>query len=255
MGFEGAHREPILPAHLTWGDPVTDPTTAQGILAFDAVLSEQHQLSAEVTDYAVEQGIAVVDHVRPNPDRITLEVFVSNTPVYSDDGVNGPLTLDLPYPDQAPAGFAAGGFQAVSAALTRPTQVSANVMQFDGDIDYVAQAFSQLQVLKDTATLLSIITPRKAYFNMILERVDMRRDKQVGSGGANFSLDFREIRIVSSKIVAAPLPTIPRAIPTVDKGKKDPSAAPVPKQSVLLNLGQKAGVVDQGFHSTGIPTP
>jgi hypothetical protein len=255
MGFQGAARDPVVPAFLTWGDPVTDPAYAQGQLGFDAVLSEHHDLTAEVTDYAVEQGVAVVDHVRPNPDRITLETFVTNTPVYSVDAQDQqPLTLDLPYPDQAPAGpgplgnLFGGGFQAVSSALSRPTQASASVMLFDGDIDYVQNALLQLQSLKDTATLLTIITPRNTYFNMILERIAMQRDRTTGTSGANFSLEFRQIRIVSSSVVAAPLPTIPRAIPTANKGKKDPTAAPQPKQSVAAHQwGNSIGPSAQGF--------
>lgn len=255
MGFQGAARDPVVPAFLTWGDPVTDPSFAQGQLSFDAVLSEHHDLSAEVTDYAVEQGVAIVDHVRPNPDRITLETFVTNTPVYSVDAQDQqPLTLDIPYPDQAPSGpgplggLFGGGFQAVSAALTRPTSASASVMKFDGDIDYVQNTLLQVQSLKDTATLLTIITPRNTYFNMILERISMERSRTTGSTGANFSLEFRQIRIVSSSVVAAPLPTIPRAIPTVNKGQKDPAAVAQPKQSVAANKwGDSIGPSAQGF--------
>jgi hypothetical protein len=254
MGYQGSGREPVTPAYITWGDPVEDPFYAYGQLTFDAVRSESHDLSAEVTDYAVETGVAVVDHVRPNPDRITLEVFVTNTPVYSADGFNEPLTLDLPYPDQAPSGAFAGGFQAVSQALTRPTQVSVNVMQFDGNIDYVQNALVQLQALKNDATLLTVITPRNTYFNMILERIGMHRERSTGTSGADFSLEFRQILIVSSSIVQAPLPTIARAVPVVSKGQKDPTVTPQPKTAVGLRMGQETGVADPAFHNTGIPT-
>jgi hypothetical protein len=239
MPAAGSLREPVTPAFISWGDIVTEPDVGSGELRFDAVLSEEHESTAEVTDYSVEQGVAVVDHVRPNPNRLRLEVFVSNTPVFSPDASLQSMPLDLPQSDidfrqvNVIGNLANPARAGIDTGLFRGAQVAATVLQFAGDTDYVAAAESTLTTLKDTATLLSVITPHKAYFNMVLERVVMHRDQKTGTS-ANISLHFREIRIVSSQIVAAPLPTIPRAVPTVDKGKKDADVAPPPKQSVLL---------------------
>lgn len=236
----GSGREPVTPAFISWGDIVTEPDVGIGELRFDAVLSEEHESTAEVTDYSVEQGVAVVDHVRPNPNRFRMEVFVSNTPVFSPDASLQSMPLDLPQSEidfrqvNVIGNLVNPARAGIDTGLFRGAQVTATVLQFAGDTDYVAVAESTLTTLKDSATLLSVITPHKAYFNMVLENVTMKRDAKTGTS-ANFSLSFREIRIVSSQIVAAPLPTIPRAVPTVDKGKKDPAPADAPKDSILFH--------------------
>ena len=89
-------RTPVATAYLWAVDGA-----AAGIQQFDAVLSEEHERDAEVTDHSVEQGVAITDHVRPEPDRLTLEVFVSNTPVYSADAVLQAVVLNVASPTDA----------------------------------------------------------------------------------------------------------------------------------------------------------
>lgn len=247
----GTGPEPIVSSFIGWGDPLLDPAGAVGQLHFDAVLSEDHERTTLVTDHNVEQGINIVDHVRPNPDRLTLEVFISETPVESNDFQLLSLVLDLPQPDgggnvfgQAP-GVISGGFP--------PQQISATTYQTSNDFHYVQDAYNQLTTLRDTATLLSIATPKQFYSNMILETIRLRRDPRSGTSGY-FTLEFRQIRVISSSIVAAPIPSVPRAAPTLVTGKKDPTQATAPKQSVLANLSTKSGLNLPG-PAAGFPAP
>lgn len=262
-GFQnfGTDREPVIPAHLVWGDPVIDPPTAIGEMYFDVVVSEDHERTTEVTDHTVEEGASITDHVRPNPDRVTLAVFVSNTPIRSADAQLLPYVLDIPQPGQG--GFLAGGTSAllgaaaaaIGLAKSYPTQLTANVLQFIGDTDYVQQAYDTLTGLRDTATLLSVVTPRQTYTDMVIERIAMHRDKDTGTS-ATFEIEFRQIRIVSSNIVDAPLPSIPKAAPLVNKGKLDPTPATGPKQSVLAKGGSDTlGPNFLGGPAAGFPAP
>jgi hypothetical protein len=243
----GTDREPVVPAYLAWGDPIEAPQNQLGQLHFDVVITEDHERTAEVTDHSVEQGVAIVDHVRPLPDRVTLEVFVSNTPISSPDAQLAPLVLDIPQPGQG--GFLAGGTSQILAdaasfiGLTKsyPTQLTAMVQQFSADTDYVQNTYNTLTQLRDTATLLTIATPRQTYTNMIVERIAMHRDASTGTS-ATFELEFRQIRIVSSSIVDAPLPSIGRATPMANLGKKDPTPAPAPKQSVSVKTAALSGL-------------
>jgi hypothetical protein len=251
MPMTGAGREPVVQAYIAWGDPLTDPAASLGQLHFDVVTQELHERTCEVTEHPVEQGVNIVDHVRPNTDRVSLEVFVSNTPVYSTDGQVLPLTMSLDKPGQVTAAgnssfFAGGtsalldvGLQAIGLQQGFPSSITANVLQFQGDIDYVQNCCNTLNRLRDTATLLSVVTPKQFYSNMIIDGDVMRRDAQSGTG-AYFSLSFRQIRVVSSSIVDAPLPTIVRDTPVLDKGKKEAQAAPIQKESVARNLRGKA---------------
>lgn len=47
----------------------------------DATLSEDHTFSAEVTEYPVEKGADLTDHVRSKPLKITLDCVVSDSPI------------------------------------------------------------------------------------------------------------------------------------------------------------------------------
>jgi len=46
----------------------------------DAVVSEKHDFDLDVTEYPVERGADITDHVRPKPLKITLDCFVSDAP-------------------------------------------------------------------------------------------------------------------------------------------------------------------------------
>lgn len=52
------------------------------ILVFDGSISQSHALSAEVSQHPVEQGVDVVDHVQPQPVRVSLKGVVSARPLY-----------------------------------------------------------------------------------------------------------------------------------------------------------------------------
>lgn len=49
--------------------------------AIDAALSEDHDLEAAVTEFPVEEGAAVTDHVRLKPRTVTIKGIVTNTPI------------------------------------------------------------------------------------------------------------------------------------------------------------------------------
>lgn len=243
----GTGREPVVPAFLAWGDPLTDPADQLGQLHFDVVLVEDHERDSEVTDHSVEQGVSLTDHVRPLPDTITLSTFVSNTPINSRDAQLLPLTLDIPQPNQG--GLLAGGTTALAGnALLQlgignrnPTTITATVQQFPGDTDYVQLTYDNLTALRDAAILITVATPHQVYTNMIVKRIALHRDSGTGTGG-EFEIDLRQIRIVSSSIVDAPLPSLVQATPLANKGKIDPTAASAPKQSVALKYGLDSGL-------------
>ena len=50
-------------------------------IEFDATVQEGHSSTVSVTEHALEDGTLVSDHVRTQPDLLTLEVSITNTPV------------------------------------------------------------------------------------------------------------------------------------------------------------------------------
>lgn len=68
---------------------ITEPTTI-GDLQVDAVLSKEVTLDSEATEYPVEDGFPVADHVTRKPMQLTMEVVCTPTPVQFFDllGIN-----------------------------------------------------------------------------------------------------------------------------------------------------------------------
>lgn len=52
-----------------------------GLLTVDVTLEESHELGAELTDWPIEGGALITDHVRLQPRSLTVRGFVSDTPL------------------------------------------------------------------------------------------------------------------------------------------------------------------------------
>ena len=252
--MSGTFRERVLPTVIVWGDTVS-PKAPRDVAGRDhsftlsgwgnVVLSEEHDRSAMVTEHTVEQGSNIIDHIRPNPKTLKLEVFISNTPaVWNPDADFLPMTLDIPRAGQVnadgtPSFFAGGtgalidkGLQALGLAAGQPPQRTYHVLQFNGETDYAQIALDKFTELQTTGTLLQVFTPKAAYDNMVLSSIMMHRSAGTGTS-ATFTLEFREIHIVESLTVDAPLPTVVTATPNNNQGKKDTKTADGPKTSLL----------------------
>ena len=68
---------------------ITEPATI-GDLQVDVVVSKETAFDSEVTQYPVEDGFPVADHVTRNPMALTMEVVCTPTPVtfFADLGAN-----------------------------------------------------------------------------------------------------------------------------------------------------------------------
>lgn len=64
------------------------PTTI-GLLALDVTIEESHNLEARVTDWPIEGGSLISDHVRLEPRSLTIEGFVTDTPLAFDGLLSG----------------------------------------------------------------------------------------------------------------------------------------------------------------------
>ena len=58
----------------------TQPVSING-LEFDALIDESRTLEATVPEYSVESGFSVSDSVMLNPEKLSMTLFVTNTPV------------------------------------------------------------------------------------------------------------------------------------------------------------------------------
>lgn len=171
------------------------------ILAFDVVTQEIHTMKNSITEHPVEKGANVTDHVRAEVDNITLDVFVSNSPIkrierlHQGDESGDTSTLDL------------GNGR------------SASVYTQDNPVDNVSEMFRALRALRDTAELVHVITPLWDYADMVIREVSVPRTSAEGNG-AKMTIDLKQVRLVEVRLVPAPIPTEPRGKKAEDKGAK-----------------------------------
>lgn len=54
---------------------------------FDCAPEERHRASAVATEHEVERGVSISDHVRPERTVFSIEVVISDTPLFAPDGI------------------------------------------------------------------------------------------------------------------------------------------------------------------------
>ena len=96
----------------------------------------------------------------------------------------------------------------------QPTEgqtIQAMVQQWPGGAtgtDYVTKTIAQLLALKTSAQLLEVLGTKEICFPMVISGMTTVRSAEQGTG-AEITLQFTEVRIVSTQTVAAPIPHLP----------------------------------------------
>jgi len=111
-----------------------------GGMVIDAFIEERHTMSASVTQFPVEEGFKIGDHVTQNPDGLFLQCVVGPQPVKILGGV---LTL---------------------------TSLK----------NQAYQAYEQLKKLKELGEPVEVITGLRVYQNMIIDNIEITRTKDNG---------------------------------------------------------------------------
>ena len=306
----------------------TDAAGNNHAVIFDAVISEDWNPTATVTDHPVEDGANIADHVRVGLVTCSLKVHVTVEPSGSNwmaDPTNtlGLLQIQVPtwfnnldantkllqaaglasdlvsilgstIESATPvgnlvaqamvpirvvtadgntvpgidtsealqvAGTAVSSLSDVASALTFQAiaenalpgyavdvPVSVNVVQFGDFVDFASVMISQLSALMGSAQLFTVLGSKNSQANMILISMTSHRGDITETGtGAQLELQFKQVRIVSTNTVTAPIPALPRAQSPVTKGQQDPgNASSGASQSVLTWIVDKFGNRFQG---------
>jgi hypothetical protein len=146
--------------------------TQAEVIVMDAALSEQHSFGAEVTEFPVEDGSNINDNVRPLPFSLRIDGFLSDFPL---EGIAKLIPSSSIIPRQ-----------------TKGPKRSQNELE-------------KLIKLRDQGRPIKVTTGLKIYENMVVESIDVSRDKSTASG-IKLSLSLRQIKIVrtqTAKLIAA----------------------------------------------------
>jgi hypothetical protein len=230
---------------ILWQDP---DTAALGVIRLDAVTSESPEDTVAITEHPVEQGANVVDHARVEPTRLSIEGVVSTIPnpnVDTDAGFQV-IAISVPgrrqlkaqtktlQPPQPPITPSLGGLVSAGIGALLGTSIKA---QFTGDTE-PNKTTTQIRGYKQTAArnrvrdvydallraqaaraFVTVSTRDRDYFDMMIERVAKPRSVDNGSS-AQFQIDFKRVRVASSKTVASPKPAEARGKTSTNKGSQ-----------------------------------
>lgn len=183
------------------------------MVELDATPTQAWESTAEVTKHPVETGSAIGDHVKPANDTITVEGILTNTPVIvpatqMQGATRAPGTLDLP----------GGG--------------SVSVQRWSGPFDRVSECRELLRSLVKAGLPATLSTGRREGLrfddNLVLVRFRVDRDATTGNS-INVSLDFEQLRVVSTSRVAVP------AVRRLQVPESRGTAPPVPAGSAAYN--------------------
>jgi len=210
-------------AQITWKGPTGQTYT----LTLDASVREVHTATSTVTDHAVERGSNVADHIRPDPDSLTIEGVISNTPhflpidhmgavILEDKQVRGAEQTISDGVGSVPLLGGALGFGA--SQLPIPTGVlgrigvgrydTALVTGFSAEFDRVTECYKELLRMRAEGQLVRILTTLRAYDNMAMTSLEVTREAASGNS-LQLSLAFRNVRFGETK--NEPVPKIPVA--------------------------------------------
>ncbi len=254
---------------LMWEDKAGEPQ----FVRFDVVSAESYEALMSITSHPVERGADVTDHAREEPIVVTLEGFLSFTPLYQNPGVenlagysNKPLKPLYPpklggAPIFTPGGLASAVGGAIGDLLSPPKPPEANSLSFttpEASRKRVIDLIDALQTARKSAARIRVIAGGGLHDleDMMISRIGIPRVVE-DSGGYLVQLELKQVRIASSEIVGAPAPAELRGQKAVSRGSQAGSPA-TPKQAEKAKSFAAAGF-DSGKGTiggiTGVPVP
>lgn len=182
------------------------------LLQFDCVTTETHESTSVLTEHAVESGAPLTDHKRNNPDRITIEAVVTNTPL------------------ESPPPF--GRFATVGSRFRKVSEIDANVLVFDSEFDRTRDVFNAIKRLKNEAIPLTVETAIETYENAQIVAFSNPRESADGDS-LRFAIEIQQIRIAETRTVASPQPREPRGSSRRNRGGQDGESSEERQESTL----------------------
>lgn len=183
----------------------TDKSGANVYLKFDAVTVVELTRESDVSEHPVEVGADVTDHVKARLPRVSVTAFMSESPLYSNDGVEKLAdfrSVEIKMPKRV--GFPQALGQGIREAFS-PGKVSVQVLTWTDLRSRVREARDKLTDIQLAGTLISITDAAGDFDNLVIDRFSTIRALEDGRG-ATFNLECRQIRLTTVEEVDAPIP-------------------------------------------------
>jgi hypothetical protein len=148
------------------------------VLNLDATIRETEEYTNEVTEFPVESGFSISDHVIRKPERVTIEGFITNTPI-PNSIVSAPLLI-----------FGQGN--RVKYALEK-------LLTFAG-FDPSGVNSKHERGTAAAPQLIDVETGLRVYNDMIIESLSVPRDNGTGET-LRFTVSLKKCIIVKTEFV------------------------------------------------------
>lgn len=188
----------------------------QPLAVFDAILEENPEYTADVTQHTVESGPEVTDHIQLKNPSLKLKGIISNSPIDLSSSVGNVVS---------------GGASLFTSAQFRSNLLNTGLQQaagqggatllqgaskggfLGGAADSLAR--SSLIGALQSKQIVDIVTKRQKYSSMAIQALRFPRDQSTGFALV-FELDLIQIRIVSS--ISTLLPHVSENVATSAAG-------------------------------------
>lgn len=196
---------------ISWNTTVVDLDDAGDLAAqsyehtleFDCVTSETHEGLSTLTEHAVESGAPISDHKRADPERVTIEALVTNTP------------LGAP----PPSGYDSRA-ATVQTSFSKDGDGRPAVLVFSAGFDRISEVISTLRRLRLEDTAVTLSTRVHTYEDVQIVGVTVPREPGDGDS-VRLQIEIQQVRIAQSRSVDAPAPREPRGRERRDRGGQE----------------------------------
>lgn len=194
-----------------------------GELQLDATIREGHSFVNSVSEFPIESGSEVNDHIRLEPEEITMEGLVTNTPINIFQENNAEVITNV-----------SGGVEIKNEK--KSDEVNNAQLAFEKLLEISGRKTSGENI---TPKIVTVVTGLKVYTDMAMLRFESVRTRNTGAA-LGFTASLRKILFVDSETVEIPNAAADdedRAQSTAEKGQqntKDPKAQQVGRSTSVL---------------------
>ena len=181
--------------------PTTSLPGGKILLQFDACMEEEHKMETTPTEFEVETGETISDHVIIKPRQLHLKVFVTDTPLsllgnLLTTGIGAALSLT------GESASKLGKF-APALALTPGLGESPNdpTTPVTKKSRLTVQAFKSLEDIIEGRMPVNVWTTLKLYKNMWVKKVSVPRDPKTGRS-LSINIDLIQLLLVQPDTIS-----------------------------------------------------
>jgi hypothetical protein len=244
------------PARLTWKDDA-----GSGYIQVDVIPQLQNTLSSTVTEFPLENGSIVGEHIIHHPDLLTLEIAQTQTPFEDRDDageaiefIKTSFPLDLPKTRFRPKGLlflslaAEGAIGAAvqdiggSLGLSEGTPALAIEVfrpPYEGK-DRINELFDRLAEARLRGAALALDWLGRRWTNYYIEQIVYTRKK--GRQAGEFSVALKQVQTVSTATGTLPTPAEARLKAGLNGGNRPAKkTAPAEKEVAAKSANESLG--------------